>query len=158
MNGGVGGGHSGRCRKWVCSSDAGSGGPHSAPRRPSLPPLHEEAGLPKARARNPAPRLSLKLRVTSTSPAPEAGPSPGLQVHVGRLPRVWRNRRHGEAGGNLPRRSLLPASIRRDPRLLQPASGSRRSTREMPKLGGFDTRQRKDPHPHPHLQGRESRA
>lgn len=27
----------------MCSSDAGTGGPHSAPRRPSPPPLHEEA-------------------------------------------------------------------------------------------------------------------
>lgn len=39
----------------------------------------------------------------------------GLQVNVGRLPGVWGNRRHGEAGGILLYQRLLPVSFRGDP-------------------------------------------
>ena len=60
-------------RESVRSSDAGSGGPHSALRLPPRPRLHEEVGLPKERAGNPAPRLSLG----SASPPPAQPQRPG---------------------------------------------------------------------------------
>lgn len=59
----------------------------------------------------------------------------GLQVNVGRLPGVWGNRRHGEAGGILLYQRLLPVPFRGGPDTLVHTSGRRRPTRLIPGFG-----------------------
>lgn len=111
---------------------------------PSPPPLHEEA---TGATRNPAPRLSLKLHVASTSPARGRTLtwSPGTRwaaaKSLGGIAAM-------AAGGKLQRRSLLPASIRRGPRLCCKALPAPAVQLERCRnRGGFETRQRKGPTP-----------
>lgn len=106
----------------VWSSDAGGGGPHSALKLPLQPPLYASprGGRPPGGAYpEPSPAAKPGLRVATASPAPEARPlSPGLQVHIGRLPGVWGDRRHSAARA-IQQHLLLPVSMPGDPPLLR---------------------------------------
>ena len=128
-------------RESVRSSDAGSGGPHSALRLPPRPRLHEEVGLPKERAGNPAPRLSLG----SASPPPAQPQRPGPHL-------VSKYTLGGcqESGGIAAIAKLAETSrsncyfrrfawdpIRRGPAAAAHTSGSRHSTLAMLKFGGL---------------------
>lgn len=126
-------------RESVRSSDAGSGGPHSALRPPPRPRLHEEVGLPKERAGNPAPRLSLGS--ASPPPAQAQRPDPHLvsKYTLGGCQ---------ESGGIAAIAKLAETSrsncyfrrfawdpIRRVPAAAAHTSGSRHSPLAMPKFG-----------------------
>lgn len=96
-----------------------SDGPHLPPR----PPLQRRESPPGSEPRRQTWAPS-RLR----QPRPEATPSPGLQIDVGRLPGVGGDGRHSGAGGILPQQLPLPAWIRGGPAGARHTSGPRGST------------------------------
>lgn len=142
--------------RWVCSSDAGTGGPHSAPRRPSPPRLHEEA------------------TGASPEPSPAAKPETPRRLHQpspGGRTLTWSPGTRWAAAKSL-EESPPWRGWRKTPEAIATSGvdppGTRGCCKTLPapavqlercrNWGDLRQGRGKAPHPHPHLQGRESRA